>query len=265
MSALLIIDPQNDFCHPDGALYVPGAQDDCVRLANFVKNNLTDINSMYITHDTHPFYHISHPSYWITSAGETPDTLTAITYDDVINGLYLPRDPSLRAHVEYYLQTLQARGRYTLTLWPPHCLVGSIGVAIEKNVWQAVHLWEKNSNGKNIIHIEKAPNPNTEHYSCVQAEVPDANDQGTCTNYAFINALKEESNIFIAGEALSHCVANTIKDISLYVPLSNMTLLTDCTSSIPGFEYESEKFINEMTARGMKTAVSTKVCALVNA
>ncbi len=260
MNALLIIDPQNDFCHPDGALYVPGAQEDCARLAEFVRTNEKNIQSIFLTEDCHPYYHIAHPAYWKTSLGTTPSDFTSITYEDVMNGRYIPSNPDFMPHVEYYLQNLEARGRYTLTLWPPHCLQGSVGVAVEKNVWDAVHAWEKGTDGKNITYIEKSPNQNTEHYSCVQAEVPDANDPSTCTNYNFINALKEESSIFIAGQALSHCVANTIRDLSLYIPLSNMTLLTDCCSPIPGFEYLAEDFIAEMTARGMHTAVSTEVC-----
>ena len=35
---LLVIDPQNDFCHPDGSLFVPGADDDVERLAAFVES-----------------------------------------------------------------------------------------------------------------------------------------------------------------------------------------------------------------------------------
>ncbi len=263
MSALLIIDPQNDFCHPDGALYVPGAQEDCVRLAEFVCNNEKNIQSIFLTADTHPYYHIAHPAYWKTASGDTPSALTTITYDDVLKGLYTPSNPDLQEFVEYYLQNLEARGRYTLSLWPPHCLQGSVGVAIEKNIWDAVHTWEKGTNGKNLVYIEKSPNQNTEHYSCVQAEVPDDNDPSTCTNYSFINALKAEESIFIAGEALSHCVANTIRDLSLYIPLSNMTLLTDCTSPIPGYESLAESFISEMTARGMHTAASKDVCVCV--
>lgn len=33
---LLIIDPQNDFCSPDGSLYVHGAEQDMQRLADFI-------------------------------------------------------------------------------------------------------------------------------------------------------------------------------------------------------------------------------------
>jgi len=33
---LFIIDPQVDFCSPDGALYVPGADKDMERLADFI-------------------------------------------------------------------------------------------------------------------------------------------------------------------------------------------------------------------------------------
>ncbi len=45
-NALLIIDPQNDFCNPGdttesnkGSLYVDGAEKDMLRLANWIKQN----------------------------------------------------------------------------------------------------------------------------------------------------------------------------------------------------------------------------------
>ncbi len=259
MSTLLIIDPQNDFCHPNGALYVKGAQEDCICLANFIQNNKDSFQSMFVTIDSHPYYHISHPAYWVTDNGSTPKTYTQITYDDFLRGKIRPKDESLNNYINFYLESLQVRGRYTLTLWPPHCLIGSEGMAIEKNIWDAVQSWQVSEYGHNITFVNKSTNANTEHYSCVQAEVPDDRDPTTCTNYDFINKLKDQNEIFIAGEALSHCVANTIRDLSVHIPLSKMTLLTDCTSPIPGFEHEAETFINEMCARGMHTAISTAV------
>ncbi len=34
---ILIIDPQNDFCDKNGALFVPGADDDMIRLAGMIR------------------------------------------------------------------------------------------------------------------------------------------------------------------------------------------------------------------------------------
>ena len=42
---LLVIDPQNDFCDPNGSLFVPGADEDIKRLAEMVhrlKDKLDD-------------------------------------------------------------------------------------------------------------------------------------------------------------------------------------------------------------------------------
>src|SRR5690606_2567163 len=50
---LLVIDPQNDFCRPDGALAVPGADADMDRLARLVgalRDRLADI---HVTLDSH--------------------------------------------------------------------------------------------------------------------------------------------------------------------------------------------------------------------
>jgi nicotinamidase/pyrazinamidase len=44
-------------------------------------------------------------------------------------------------------------------------------------------------------------------------------------------------NIIIAGEAKSHCIANTLKQILELEKYSfNLTVLDDCMSPVPGFE-----------------------------
>lgn len=258
-NALLLIDQQNDFCVESGVMTVDGALEDCKRTADFIIKNGKNIQSIYVTLDNHPYYHISHPCYWKTADGSQPSPYTTITYNDYLQNLFQPVDENLKDHVFYYLQNLQAKGRYNLTLWPPHCLEGTFGACIEDEVWKALDYWQREQQFKNIAVIKKSYNANTEHYSVVQAEVPDISDDSTSINYNFINALKEEDHIFIAGEALSHCVANTINDLSTYIPLSNMTLLTDCASTIKGFEKESEDFLQAMCARGMKIAKSTEI------
>ena len=64
--------------------------------------------------------------------------------------------------------------------------------------------------------------------------------------------LKEYEHIIIAGEALSHCVANTIRDLSVYIPAYRMIVLTDCTSNVAGFEHVGNDFINEFRAKGVQ-------------
>ena len=70
----------------------------------------------------------------------------------------------------------------------------------------------------------------------------------------------EADVLVVAGEAGSHCLANTVRDIAAefgddsYV--SKMVLLTDATSPVPGFEHFQDAFVQEMTARGMKLSTT---------
>ena len=58
------------------------------------------------------------------------------------------------------------------------------------------------------------------------------------------------------GEAGSHCLANTVRDVAnnfgddSYV--KRLVLLEDATSPVPGFEPFQTDFIKEMKARGMQ-------------
>lgn len=251
-NALLLIDPQNDFSDPNGSLYVPGAKEDCGRLAQFINNNSSKINSIHITLDSHPTYHIAHPFFWVDESGKNVPPFTIITHQDFIKGTFKPVDSNLEQKVEEYLLSLENRGRYNLCIWPPHCLTATWGYCVEDQVWNAAHNWELSKIGNNINFVKKAINPLTEHYSAIQAEVPDPNDASTRVNFSFIDKLKEFEHIIIAGEALSHCVANTIRDLSVYIPTHRMIILSDCTSNVAGFEETGNDFINEFRAKGVQ-------------
>lgn len=255
---LLIVDPQNDFCSPGGAMYIKNAEQDCRHLADFILANLDGIDSIHITLDMHPLYHIAHPIFWRTSDGREPEPHTLITHADLVSGKFRPADESLSQRVEEYLINLETHGRYVLTIWPPHCLLATPGACVEERLLAAVRRWERHRPGRIINFVTKASNPMTEHYSAIQAEVPDPADPSTRTNFALIDRLKNR-DILVAGQALSHCVAHTIKDLCVYIPASRITLLTDCTSSVEGFEDTSSHFLAEYRNKGMGTAVSTEV------
>ena len=258
-NALLIIDPQNDFCNPNGTLFVSGAEEDCERLAEFIDNNSSKISSIHITLDSHPTYHIAHPEFWMDENGNNPKPFTIITHQDYVKGMYKPRNSLLEQQVEEYLMALENRGRYNLCIWPPHCLTATWGHCVEEKIWNAAHNWELVHVGSNINYIKKASNPLTEHYSATQAEVPDPTDVSTRVNFAFIDSLKEYDHIIIAGEALSHCVANTVRDLSVYIPAYRMIVLTDCTSNVTGFENIGKEFINEFRAKGVQFVDSKNI------
>ena len=64
MIQLLIIDSQVDFCSPDGALSIPGADADMRRLAAMLDKFGDRIDNVYVTLDSHNPIHIAHPLCW---------------------------------------------------------------------------------------------------------------------------------------------------------------------------------------------------------
>ncbi len=249
--SLLIIDPQNDFCSPDGALYVPGSEKDCERLSIFIKNNASKISSIHVTMDTHPYFHIAHPVFWRDADGKEPPPYTSITNFDFEEGRFKPAISSLTPQVENYLIKLESQGKHKLTLWPPHCLIGTSGHNVNPELMEALHFWEKSQPGNIVDYIFKGKNPLTEHYSAIQAEVVDVNDAETRTNFALIDELKKSERIIVAGQALSHCVKFTLNDLFIYIPQQKITLLRDCTSIIREYEREAEEFVSENSSKGM--------------
>ena len=66
----LIIDPQNDFCDPEkGSLYVPGADEDMMRLAKMVDRLRDKLTDIHVTLDSHHTVDIAHPVFWIDGSG----------------------------------------------------------------------------------------------------------------------------------------------------------------------------------------------------
>ncbi len=272
---LLIIDPQVDFCDPAGNLSVPGADEDCRRLAAMINRISDKINEIHVTLDTHHKYHIAHPIFWINSAGKHPTPFTTITLEDLKNGTWRTTVPahqnraSMKAHgkdhtgAEEYVAALAANGRYPLMIWPPHCLIGSAGAAVQPDVFKALDKWEDDHTGY-IDYVTKGSNFMTEHYSAVRADVIDPSDPFTDLNMNLIQTLQDVDFIAISGQALSHCVCNTVTDIANNFGEENIkkfVLIRDTTSPVSGCEGLADTFIKEMTARGMQISTSSDFLA----
>lgn len=256
----LIIDPQNDFAHPHGSLFVPGADQDSERLAKMIRRHLDKINDVHVTLDTHHFLDIAHPIFWTDSHGKHPAPFTTITEEDVLNGKWKTTHPGFQARSTRYVQALKANGRYALTIWPPHCLIGQVGNNVVSPIAEALKEWENTF--ALVDYVTKGSNIWTEHYSAVRADVPDPEDPSTQLNTRLIETLEQADLIALSGQALSHCVANTIRDIANNFgteSINKLVLIEDTTSPVPGFEGLAQQFLLEMKARGMNTAKSTEL------
>ena len=260
---LLIIDPQNDFCDPKGSLFVPGADQDMQRLSTMISRIKNRLNNIHVTLDTHHAFDIAHPIFWTDSNNKHPDPFTLITLDDVKKGKWKATVPWMQKRAVEYVESLAKGSRYLLCIWPPHCLIGSWGTQVQPDLWNVLTDWE-NENIAFVDYVTKGSNFWTEHYSAVQADVPDPTDPSTQLNIQLINMLKEVDLIGISGEAINFCVANTITDIANNFGEENIkkfVLIEDTCSNVPGFYQMGVDFVKNMTARGMQIMKSTDFMA----
>lgn len=259
---LLLVDPQNDFCDRQGALFVPGADEDARRTAAMIGRISSALDGLAVTLDCHHVLDVAHPLMWVDREGAHPSPFTEISLEDLKNGTWKAVRPEWQDRLRRYVSDLEALGRYRLTIWPEHCLVGSWGFGIVPCVFEAVTKWER-AHKETATLILKGENPWTEHYSAVKAEVFDPEDPRTGINQALLDRIREADCVAVAGEALSHCVANTIRDLvePLKGDLSRLVLIRDATSCVPGFEPLGEAFLEEMTKLGMRIESSARLFA----
>lgn len=259
---MLIIDPQNDFHEQPGAsLPVPESMEDAKRIADVIARNQKGISDIHITLDTHQLLDIAHPMMWVDSNGKRPEPFTIITKEDVSRGKWRAYNPGYQQRVKNYVDQLEVNGRYPLCIWPPHCLVGGWGYSVVDPVWKAVSAWE-NQRLRRVDYVTKGHNPWTEHYSALQADVPDSSDPTTQLNIQLINTLEQADVVFLSGQALSHCVANTVRDIANNFgqdSINKLVLIEDGSSPVLGFEHLADDFMVDMKARGMQTVKASQV------
>lgn len=277
---MLIIDPQYDFCDVpekfkvrslnletsettvvEPALPVTGAWDDSIRLAKFIRKFGQNINQIRVTMDTHQQYDIAHPLFWVDAKGKHPDPFTPISCQEIKDGVWKPIDDSNKDYVESYTASLEEQGLYSLFIWPPHCLVGTDGYKVIQPIMDELMAWERNYIGR-VAYVTKGHNPFTEHYGGFKAEVPLDNDPTTQLNLKLIQMIEKSDTVFLSGQALSHCVASTVRQLVDNFgdeSISKLVLLVDTSSPVTGFESQGQDFIEEMKEKGLKVTKTTDV------
>ncbi len=267
---LLIIDPQNDFMDmPESALPVAGAVADMQRTAVLIDRVGKKLTDIHVTLDSHRLLDIAHPAWWINARGDNPAPFTIISEDDVANGIWTPRNPRFRERALRYVADLARGGKYPLCIWPPHCLIGTWGHNVQADLNRALQEWSKKEFAM-VDYVTKGSNPWTEHYGALMAEVPDPEDPTTMINRDFLTMLQEADIVAVAGEALSHCVKETVTQIADNIGdehIKKFVILTDCSSPVgavpggPDFPAIADAWLRDMEKRGMKLMTSGQFLA----
>jgi nicotinamidase-related amidase len=287
---LLLIDTQRTFCDPQGELFVggmsgDGAVQDSIRTTEFIYRNLATISSIDCTLDTHRAYAVFHSSFLVNDNGDHPDPFSTITNADILSGVWRA-DPFaaaaidvplmwLQNHIKDYTAQLEAAGRYALTMWPYHGMLGDKGHALVSGIAEAVN-YHGLVRGVQPGFEVKGTWAMVENYSVLAPEVTNLWDGKTKIprNTEFFKKLIENDVLVITGQAASHCVAWTIEDLLTQIAAVDIALakkvyvMRDCTTPIvvkdPGtgaviYDYgpDTDKAFDKFLNAGMHVVNST--------
>lgn len=241
--ALLLIDAQVDFIHRDGALSVPGALDDTRRTIEWIYEHAGSISAIAASLDSHYPMQIFYPGWWVDPDGKHPEPYTVITAEAVASGVWHPtREPMWSVE---YLSRLESDSKKELMIWPYHTMLGTPGHAIVPALYEAV-VYHSAARKQDLKLVMKGLEPGSEFYSMLEPEVPIRRDPNVGFNHDLVDWLNEFDEIYVAGQAKSHCVLETLGSLVRRqdeIPglLERIYLLEDCTSSVahPEIDFEA--------------------------
>ncbi|KAI0832652.1 Isochorismatase hydrolase [Trametes gibbosa] len=181
--ALLIVDVQEDFCPPNGALAVPGAReiipiiDDLLHLPFVLK---------IATKDHHPPNHISFAS---THPGAVPFLSTCTITN--------PANPA---------------ETYETQLWPDHCVAGTPGNALVPALAAAAAASTASPDARLDAVVEKGTDARVEMYSAFRAPLRSPPLASATSDLAPRLRAARVSHVFVVGLAGDFCVKHTARD-----------------------------------------------------
>ncbi|MCY1043417.1 nicotinamidase [Corallococcus sp. bb12-1] len=231
------IDVQVGFCMPGAALFVPGAVDDTARALLWLYTNMAHITELVFSLDTHRVFQIFHPAWWKDAEGRPPAPMTVISAKDVRSGRWRPtRHPQESLS---YCEQLEASGRYVLNIWPYHSLLGGMSHALMPAMYEAslFHALVRDTPTRFDL---KGEHPLTESYSVMSPEVKEVKGQRVGEfNQGLMDHLMTFDRVYVFGQASSHCVLSTLRDLQQYLErtdpskLSRIHILEDAMSPVP--------------------------------
>ena len=246
--ALLLIDCQVDFCLPPpiGQLYVDNSELDMFRIIDLIVNNISRITTIYPTLDTHLVFQIFYGYWWVDENGKHPAPFTIITSDNVEKGKYKPViDPIWSLE---YLRTLEKQSNQSLMIWPEHTMLGTPGHALVPALYEICY-YHAALRRSQISFQLKGDVPETEMFVIFRPEVLVPKNPRGGINTAFLNLMAKYDKLLVAGQAKSHCVLESLKQLVDFFKnqpevLQKIVILKDCMSSVKHPQVDFEAIAN---------------------
>ena len=162
-----------------------------------------------------------------TQKGRHPAPYTVVSAYEVEAGVWRAADPEEQGHARAVRpRALAERGRYRLTVWPYHAMLGGIGHALVSAVEEAVffHAIARQLAGRVPGEGRRPPR---------RALLgPRPRGRRPAQRGADRAPAARSTRSWSPGQAKSHCVAWTVEDLLQDIPAERVYLLEDCTSPV---------------------------------
>lgn len=261
---LVLVDVQVDFVHPEGALSVPGAVDDTRRTIEWLYRHAAQVTTIAASLDSHLPLQIFSPTWWVNAEGQHPDPFTVITSEQVAAGQW-----QALYELEWsqsYVQKLESQAKKELMIWPYHTLIGTPGHTLMPALYEAIAYHSAAREAQPYMLI-KGSIPKTEHYSMLEPEVKVPTHPQGSLNMEFLDLVAQHDLVYIAGQAKSHCVLETVTSMMQHFEAAQPTfvqrlrLLTDCTSAVahPEIDFDAlaDTALADFARRGLHLVESS--------
>jgi nicotinamidase-related amidase len=246
--------------------------EDTRRALEFLYPRLDRITTMVFSLDTHLIHQVFHPSFWRDEQGHPPAPFTTITRDLVRSGKWKPVRHA-EAILEY-VERLESSGKYVLTIWPFHTLLGGVSHALVPAMMELA-IFHAIARDTTTIFETKGSEPLTENYSVLSPEVTElAGKSVGGFNEPLFEKLMSHDRVYVFGEAKSHCVLSTLLDMKARIEKTDRDLakkiyiLSDAMSPVPpppvsplppelDFPAIAERTLGELAKFGMNVVTTT--------
>jgi nicotinamidase-related amidase len=144
-----------------------------------------------------------------------------------------------------YLENLEKHANKPLCIWPEHTMLGTPGHALSPALYEVCY-FHAIARKSQISFQVKGDIPESEMYGVFKPEVDVPQNLKGGINTNFLKILDKHDKIVIMGEAKSHCVLESIRQLVTFFKdqpetLSKMYILEDCMSSVrhPMIDFEA--------------------------
>ncbi|WP_295163095.1 nicotinamidase [uncultured Brachyspira sp.] len=250
---LLIVDPQRDFVDIEkGALPIKGAADDLKRIIRFIYDNMSRLSSIYVTLDTHRYDSIFYPIMWKDYNRKPLTPFTEVTLEKIENDEIIPiYDEDIQID---YVRKLKWQNSQNLIIWPYHCIYGTDGWLIDKQLSNMLLFFEA-SRKIYINKILKGQDSFSEMYGVIRPEVITEYTKEYDNSWAY--DITNADKIYICGEAKDYCVYESVKQFceiycnDRYVT-ETINVMMNCSSAIGDEEKCNKKYEDLSKEHGIK-------------